>query len=103
MDGIALTKDFSSALNPNTRLLLYRKMLECRMLEKRTYDLFMQNLVKGATHLALGQEEASLEVIEAETEAMTDEATETPRNSKLPPEDIAYDDVWADGSATWRN
>ena len=26
------------------------------MLEKRAYDLFMQNLVKGTSHLSLGQE-----------------------------------------------
>lgn len=38
------------------RLALYRSMLECRYLEKRAYDLFMQNLVKGTSHLALGQE-----------------------------------------------
>lgn len=39
-----------------TRLALYRSMLEIRDLEKRAYDLFMQNLVKGTTHLAMGQE-----------------------------------------------
>ncbi|HEX7081823.1 MAG TPA: thiamine pyrophosphate-dependent dehydrogenase E1 component subunit alpha [Gammaproteobacteria bacterium] len=31
-------------------------MLECRALEKRAYDLFMQNLIKGTSHLGLGQE-----------------------------------------------
>jgi len=35
---------------------LYRIMYECRVLEKRAYDLFMQNLVKGTSHLSLGQE-----------------------------------------------
>ena len=39
-----------------TRLKLYRVMYECRVLEQRAYDLFMQNLVKGTSHLALGQE-----------------------------------------------
>jgi TPP-dependent pyruvate/acetoin dehydrogenase alpha subunit len=39
-----------------TRLKLYRTMLECRMMEQRAYDLFMQNLVKGTSHLGLGQE-----------------------------------------------
>jgi pyruvate dehydrogenase E1 component alpha subunit len=43
-------------LTPETRLNLYRKMVECRALEKRAYDLFMQNLIKGTSHLALGQE-----------------------------------------------
>ncbi len=39
-----------------TRLALYRSMLECRGMEQRAYDLFMQNLVKGTSHLGLGQE-----------------------------------------------
>ncbi len=40
----------------DTRIALFRSMLECRHLEKRAYDLFMQNLIKGTSHLALGQE-----------------------------------------------
>ncbi|HEX7081836.1 MAG TPA: pyruvate dehydrogenase (acetyl-transferring) E1 component subunit alpha, partial [Gammaproteobacteria bacterium] len=43
-------------MSPETRLKLYRTMLECRYLEKRAYDLFMQNLIKGTSHLGLGQE-----------------------------------------------
>ena len=43
-------------LSPETRLKLFRLMVECRALEKRAYDLFMQNLIKGTSHLALGQE-----------------------------------------------
>lgn len=39
-----------------TRLQLFEKLLECRLLEKRAHDLFLQNLVKGTTHLGLGQE-----------------------------------------------
>lgn len=39
-----------------TRLELYRQMQACRMMEQRAYDLFMQNLIKGTSHLALGQE-----------------------------------------------
>ena len=35
---------------------LYRSMLELRYCEKRAYDLFLQNLVKGTSHLALGHE-----------------------------------------------
>ena len=42
--------------DPDTRLALYRLMQDCRMLEQRAYDLFMQNLIKGTSHLALGQE-----------------------------------------------
>jgi pyruvate dehydrogenase E1 component alpha subunit len=39
-----------------TRLELYRLQVELRYCEKRAYDLFLQNLVKGTSHLALGQE-----------------------------------------------
>jgi acetoin:2,6-dichlorophenolindophenol oxidoreductase subunit alpha len=38
------------------RLQLYRLQVEIRYCEKRAYDLFLQNLVKGTSHLALGQE-----------------------------------------------
>ena len=46
----------TSIPDTKTRLALYKSMLEIRDLEKRAYDLFMQNLVKGTTHLAMGQE-----------------------------------------------
>jgi TPP-dependent pyruvate/acetoin dehydrogenase alpha subunit len=39
-----------------TRLTLYRQMIRSRYFEKRAYDLFMQGLLKGTTHLGLGQE-----------------------------------------------
>jgi len=42
--------------SPATRLALYRLMVELRLCEKRAYDLFLQNLIKGTSHLALGQE-----------------------------------------------
>src|SRR4051812_5136906 len=38
------------------RLGLYRTMQEARMFEKRAYDLFMRQLVKGTSHLSLGME-----------------------------------------------
>lgn len=46
------------ASKPGTevRLELYRQMVACRNMEQRAYDLFMQNLIKGTSHLALGQE-----------------------------------------------
>jgi acetoin:2,6-dichlorophenolindophenol oxidoreductase subunit alpha len=44
------------SISTETRLKLYRSMFECRVLEKRAYDLFMQNLIKGTSHLALGME-----------------------------------------------
>ena len=39
-----------------TRLLLYRTLVLLREAEQRAYDLFLQNLVKGTSHLSLGQE-----------------------------------------------
>ena len=39
-----------------TELAIYRLMVEIRTFEKRAYDLFLQNLVKGTSHLSLGQE-----------------------------------------------
>jgi TPP-dependent pyruvate/acetoin dehydrogenase alpha subunit len=41
---------------PSTRVALYRLLVELRYTEKRAYDLFLQNLIKGTSHLALGQE-----------------------------------------------
>lgn len=38
------------------RLEMYRLQVEIRDCEKRAYDLFLQNLVKGTSHLSLGQE-----------------------------------------------
>ena len=35
---------------------LYRSMREMRVFEKRAYDLFMKQLVKGTSHLSLGME-----------------------------------------------
>ena len=38
------------------RLRMYRMQAEIREAEQRAYDLFLQNLVKGTSHLSLGQE-----------------------------------------------
>lgn len=43
-------------ISEKTRLALYRRQIEVRYLEKRAYDLFLQNLIKGTSHLAIGQE-----------------------------------------------
>jgi acetoin:2,6-dichlorophenolindophenol oxidoreductase subunit alpha len=40
----------------DVRLAMYRMMVEARQFEKRVHDLFLQGLVKGTSHLALGQE-----------------------------------------------
>ena len=38
------------------RTAIYKLMVEMRDFEKRAYDLFLQGLVKGTSHLGLGQE-----------------------------------------------
>ncbi len=49
----------------DTRLNLYEGMIRARYFEKRAYDLFMQGLVKGTTHLGLGQEAVAAGFAEA--------------------------------------
>ena len=39
-----------------TRSNSIKLQLELRYCEKRAYDLFLQNLIKGTSHLSLGQE-----------------------------------------------
>jgi TPP-dependent pyruvate/acetoin dehydrogenase alpha subunit len=46
----------SVAVDQATRVRLYQLMVELRLFEKRAYDLFMENLIRGTSHLALGQE-----------------------------------------------
>ena len=43
-------------MDEETALGLYRTMTRIRQFEKRAHDLFLQNLVKGTTHLGAGQE-----------------------------------------------
>lgn len=43
-------------IDMDTRVGMYRMLHELRQFEKRAYDLFMQNLVKGTSHLSLGME-----------------------------------------------
>jgi acetoin:2,6-dichlorophenolindophenol oxidoreductase subunit alpha len=38
------------------RAEIYRAMVRVRFFEKEAYDLFLQNLVKGTSHLAIGEE-----------------------------------------------
>src|SRR4026207_2022686 len=40
----------------DTRLSIYRMMQEGRLFEKRAQDLFLEGLVKGTSHLGIGQE-----------------------------------------------
>jgi pyruvate dehydrogenase E1 component alpha subunit len=57
-DNVQIADAIANAPPPDaaTQLELYRSMQACRMMEQRAYDLFMQNLIKGTSHLALGQE-----------------------------------------------
>ncbi|MGQ7793870.1 thiamine pyrophosphate-dependent dehydrogenase E1 component subunit alpha [Faunimonas sp. B44] len=55
MDAIT-PKGANDDIGLDTRLELYRRQVEIRDFEKRAYDLFLQNLVKGTSHLSLGQE-----------------------------------------------
>ena len=43
-------------IGESNRLALWEMMLKLRLVEKKAYDLFLQNLIKGTSHLALGQE-----------------------------------------------
>jgi pyruvate dehydrogenase E1 component alpha subunit len=48
----------ATAVRPETetRLALYRTMQECRLFESRAQELFFEGLVRGTTHLGVGQE-----------------------------------------------
>jgi len=43
-------------IGENTRLRMWQLQLEIRHVEQRAHDLFFQNLIKGTSHLAIGQE-----------------------------------------------
>lgn len=43
-------------IGQDVRLGMYQKLQELRQFGKRAHDLFLQNLVKGTTHLSLGME-----------------------------------------------
>jgi len=46
----------ANELSTELRLRIYRMLVELRECEQRAYDLFLKNLVKGTSHLSLGQE-----------------------------------------------
>jgi acetoin:2,6-dichlorophenolindophenol oxidoreductase subunit alpha len=50
------TTQANDDIGTEKRLELWRKQVEIRDCEKRAYDLFLQNLIKGTSHLSLGQE-----------------------------------------------
>ncbi len=52
-------------IGEDKRLAMYRSQLRIREAEQRAYDLFLQNLVKGTSHLSLGQEAVATGFAEA--------------------------------------
>jgi TPP-dependent pyruvate/acetoin dehydrogenase alpha subunit len=51
------TRDATAArVEPELGLALYRTMQQCRLLETRAQELFFEGLVRGTTHLGIGQE-----------------------------------------------
>jgi pyruvate dehydrogenase E1 component alpha subunit len=46
----------TAELDGELRLRMYRTMVECRRFEQRTHELFLAGLVRGTTHLGIGQE-----------------------------------------------
>jgi len=48
--------DTAERANLETRLSIYRLMQEGRLFETRAQDLFLEGLVKGTSHLGIGQE-----------------------------------------------
>ena len=48
--------DTTTKADQAVRLGIYRMMQEARLFERRAQDLFLEGLVKGTSHLALGQE-----------------------------------------------
>jgi pyruvate dehydrogenase E1 component alpha subunit len=50
------TADAAAPPSIETRLAIYRTMVECRYFETRAQELFFEGLVRGTTHLGVGQE-----------------------------------------------
>src|SRR5262244_2201581 len=55
-DGAPCADRTNDDIGEAMRLRLFRTQVELREAEQRAYDLFLQNLVKGTSHLSLGQE-----------------------------------------------
>lgn len=53
------------SLDLNTRVRLYRAQFALRQFETRAYDLFLENYVKGTSHLSIGQEAIAAGAAEA--------------------------------------
>src|SRR6267143_1376241 len=55
-DGASAVDRANDDIGEAMRLRLFRTQVELREAEQRAFDLFLQNLVKGTSHLSLGQE-----------------------------------------------
>ena len=64
-DRAATVATLNDDIGEQRRLALYRTQLVIREAEQRAYDLFLQNLVKGTSHLSLGQEAVAAGFAEA--------------------------------------
>jgi pyruvate dehydrogenase E1 component alpha subunit len=53
---LASQANLNDDIGEEMRLRMYRMQVELREAEQRAFDLFLQNLVKGTSHLSLGQE-----------------------------------------------
>jgi acetoin:2,6-dichlorophenolindophenol oxidoreductase subunit alpha len=53
---LASKASLNDDIGEQMRLRMYRMQVEIRESEQRAFDLFLQNLVKGTSHLSLGQE-----------------------------------------------
>ena len=54
--ALASNASLNDDIGEEKRLTMYRMQVEIREAEQRAFDLFLQNLVKGTSHLSLGQE-----------------------------------------------
>ena len=54
--ALAAKASLNDDIGEETRLAMYRTQVLIREAEQRAYDLFLQNLVKGTSHLSLGHE-----------------------------------------------
>ena len=54
--ALAPNASLNDDIGEDGRLRMYRMQVEIREAEQRAFDLFLQNLVKGTSHLSLGQE-----------------------------------------------
>ena len=70
------TATLNDDIGEEKRLEMWRLQLEVRHMEQRLHDLFFQNLIKGTSHLAIGQEAIA-------TQTMLDVAAAAPTPARF--------------------